>query len=220
MHCDEARRLLTDLLYGELDPETAAAVARHLDACPGCAERRRALERTVAALDAWSPVEPSGDARAVARAAVVAAAGRRRWRRPVPWAAGLAAGLLLAVGVLLLSAEIRVGDGGVIIAFGRPAPAPSAEPAPAPATAPPVARVVRDEVGRSQELMLAALEGHLQEWAAEQDRRYEALVAALGRTHAAGRADTRRTRAMLDDVVRIVAAELGPTRITPPERTP
>jgi anti-sigma factor RsiW len=57
MICRHVRSLLSDYLDGELNDDAAAQVREHLDGCPRCAERFRALRRTVRFIQAKGPVE-------------------------------------------------------------------------------------------------------------------------------------------------------------------
>lgn len=61
MNCGEARDLLVDLLYEELDADNRASVAAHLEACPDCRLDWRRLQALATAADRWSaPPAPRG----------------------------------------------------------------------------------------------------------------------------------------------------------------
>ncbi len=207
MNCPQTKSRLIDLLYNELDDPTAASVRRHLESCPRCAAERTALERTRDALDAWTPAESVADSRLPATPAAVRFRGGRRslLHRAGPWIGGLAAGIVLSIGLLVLTAD------------GRAAGLAAQQEAR-------IVRLARAEIARERILTLEALEGRLDEWQADQDRVFVALLHAIdaGRIEdrqqfaeiveavARGAAqETRRTRDVVEDVVRLVALELN-----------
>ncbi len=207
MNCPQTKSRLIDLLYNELDDPTAASVRRHLESCPRCAAERTALERTRDALDAWTPADSLADpCRGATPAAARVRAGRRSiLRRAGPWLGGLAAGIVLFIGLLMLTADDRAAS-------------LSAEQEAR------IVRLARAEIARERILTLEALEGRLDEWQADQDRVFVALLHAIeaGRIEdrqqfaeiveavARGAArETRRTREVVDDVVRLVALEIS-----------
>ncbi len=86
MTCAEIRRLLGLHLDSELSAETASALARHLEACPSCADRIRAEERLEARIrGALRRPEPE-DREAWRRAVESIPRRRRLW----PWIAAAA----------------------------------------------------------------------------------------------------------------------------------
>ncbi len=203
MNCPQTKSRLIDLLYNELDDPTAASVRRHLESCPRCAAERTALERTRDALDAWTPAESLADSHLPATPAAVRFRGGRRslLHRAGPWIGGLAAGIVLLVGLRVLTADGRAAEQEARIV-----------------------RLARAEIARERIVTLEALEGRLDEWQADQDRVFVALLHAIeaGRIEdrqqfaevveavARGAAqETRRTRDVVDDVVRLVALELN-----------
>lgn len=98
MRCPDVVRLLPLFLDSELSPETAYAVAEHLERCPACLARvgrERGLEEQIRArLMEAAPDDAAawdGAMRAVARQKAPA-----RWGRMTGWVAAAAAALLLA----------------------------------------------------------------------------------------------------------------------------
>ncbi len=207
MNCAQTRSRLIDLLYNDLDEPTTAAAQRHLASCPRCAAERAALERTRDALDAWTPVKsPDGPRRLAALAADRVGVGRRSvLHRAGPWLGGLAAGILLFFGLLVLTAD-------------RDATGPSGAQEAA------LVGLLRTEIARERMLTLEALEGRLDEWQVDQDRVFAALLDQIQAARVEDRQqfaevvwavargaaeETRRTRDVVDDVVRLVALELS-----------
>jgi len=203
MNCPQTKSRLIDLLYNELDDPTAASVRRHLESCPRCAAERAALERTRDALDAWTPAESLADPclEATPAAARVRAGRRSILHRAGPWLGGLAAGIVLLVGLRVLTADGRAAQQEARIV-----------------------RLARTEIARERIFTLEALEGRLDEWQVSQDRVFAALLHAIeaGRIEdrqqfaqvveavARGAAqETQRTRGVVDDLVRLVALDLN-----------
>lgn len=54
MTCDDIRASLTALLDGELPPEAAAEIERHMAACPECAQAGAELKAVRALADGWT----------------------------------------------------------------------------------------------------------------------------------------------------------------------
>jgi hypothetical protein len=225
MDCTRCRSRLPDLLHGELEPDVEVAMEHHLGSCPSCRDARAELQRTLEMLEAWGPVESSGDLTLRLSLAMREARSVGWRRRLLPWAAGLAAGLALAAGVLLVGAEVQLSGGRLVVAFGR-----SDMGTPLQAEQPTVSRL-RAEVSRDRRLTLEALEGQLQEWRADEARRWRSLVRALDTVRAddqlriaeamdaMGR-DAAETRDMLDGVMRLVALETTPSPLERTERVP
>lgn len=118
-------RLLKDLVAGRLEPELAAAVSAHLDACPSCTQALaevtglvadfEALAESAKVADADAPLSP-----ALSRRLMLMAPSRplARWR-------GLAAaGLLLAL-IPIIRYVVRDRDSGASLSPSSPAPASS-----------------------------------------------------------------------------------------------
>jgi beta-lactamase class D len=150
---EEARELLLDLSYGELEPELRGQVEEHVSTCTECEAELAVLAGTrQAARLLRDPGLPGGREELVEAARRAAAgrsfAGRRAWARPAAWMA--TAALVLAVGGVtfrLLEGGPRSDAGpGRVVASAPPeraAPTPAAA-APAPAPAPALA--VRETV--------------------------------------------------------------------------
>lgn len=118
MNCSECRPLLCDLIHEALDSKRAASVQMHLDACEACRAEAGALRETVALLEQLEPVEDPSDVSALLDAATA------RDQVPAPprfrgALIGAAAAILLFLGLLAVSAEVRYESGRLVIAFGR-----------------------------------------------------------------------------------------------------
>jgi anti-sigma factor RsiW len=107
MRCAGARGLFTARLDDHLSPEAAAALARHLDACPACAAELARWERAAGALraDGPTPVPPGLAERAwhaamESRAPASLAAGFVGPARRAAVAGALAAGAVWAAALL------------------------------------------------------------------------------------------------------------------------
>jgi anti-sigma factor RsiW len=102
MNCNFIEEHMLDLAAGNA---ASSEVAKHLNACSGCATRLNEFRSTMALLDEWEAPEPSPyfDTRLKARIREVAAEpqGFMSWfRRPI--LAGALAGLM-ALGVVMLA---------------------------------------------------------------------------------------------------------------------
>jgi hypothetical protein len=216
MNCDEIQPLLIDLLYGEIDPGDVDRLQRHLRDCEACRAEREALQRTVQSLDAWSPVESPCDARILAAVAAREAGRPRRDRARgvLPWFAGLAAGLLLLLGLLALNADLRYAGGGLQLSLGRSEPT-ARQPEEAVVTG-----IVDQAIGDERRLVRDVIEGRMEEWETRQQQQYMALIDAIRSARAQDREqlarlvealavgvaeDTRRTREVVDGVIQLVA---------------
>lgn len=148
MNCDDVKRQLVDLLYGELAADAQRSVQSHLAGCDTCRAEWDALHRTHALLDAPAsplplgedptplPPPPQGDGPGERGAAtainvpqvfrVIAERrdrSRRRWRLGTVAAGLTAAGLMLVVG---LGVRVDVSAGHIVIAWkGAPMPIPA-----------------------------------------------------------------------------------------------
>ncbi|HEY7483284.1 MAG TPA: zf-HC2 domain-containing protein [Streptosporangiaceae bacterium] len=60
LRCDEFVELLTAYLDDALDPETTAAITRHLAGCPGCVPYLDQFLRTIKALGGLGPAPRAG----------------------------------------------------------------------------------------------------------------------------------------------------------------
>lgn len=104
--CDDIRDWLSAYLDGELNARRREAIEAHLAGCDACRRELASLRQVSACLQAWTAPEPAPDlsARFAERLAARTKRPDARWLA-VPWlraaaAAGLAAGLLLAVFIL------------------------------------------------------------------------------------------------------------------------
>jgi hypothetical protein len=131
MTCDECRDLIPAALYGELAEEPKAAFDGHVGSCPRCAAGLNEVKMTLAVMDRRRRPDPGPDAWSAWDAQLrqrlsAAVAENRKPEKPevVPfvripaWAYGIAAVLLVAVGIYLGKSW-----------FGRPAANPPPETA-------------------------------------------------------------------------------------------
>ena len=108
MRCSQARRLISQALDDELDPNAAASLGEHLAQCPGCARFKADNERMNTAI-AGMPVPEATDLDALRMAGRVRA-GLRAPPVEAAWhfrAAAIAAILLLTTGVVFLSVQLK-----------------------------------------------------------------------------------------------------------------
>ncbi len=109
MNCEEAQRSLSAYLDGELPPQAAGELRRHLSECAQCAGGLEELRRLEAALDALpGTYVPAGFARRVREAAQ---AGRVR-RMPFGGTLTRAAAVLMAVAGLYCGVQTGRAVGG------------------------------------------------------------------------------------------------------------
>jgi hypothetical protein len=155
MTCTEAHARLAELLYGDLPPDEAAAVEKHLAGCPTCREERTALMRVRSLLGPGpAPPEVNIDLpRLYAEAGRRRGASVRRWRRAALLATAAAVVLLAA----FLNLEVRVQGHQVVLRWGTPPETPApATPAPPPLRLEPeVAQVPAAELQLVRELVHA-----------------------------------------------------------------
>jgi anti-sigma factor RsiW len=191
MNCPQARALLPALVYGDLPPDEAAALRRHLADCPACQGESAGLAQIRRALDAAPPLAVSVDvSQLLAESAARLERRARRWRRLALAGAALAAGVLLTFGLKL---QVRAGAGQVVIAWGQPA---EEIPNPKPQTPNPAPPARTPEVPPSVEERLRLLQELTHALAADvedRDRRQQSEAAAL--------------RARLDGVQRVLAQQ-------------
>jgi anti-sigma factor RsiW len=133
--CGRIRGELAGLVYGELAPETRAAVEQHLAGCGACRDELTALRDTHRLLARWETPPAGEDPRALARAIAGEARGvrpraaqRGRWVRWSAMLSGAAAAVLFTLS--LLNARAAVADGRFELSFGLPGA--STSPAAAP----------------------------------------------------------------------------------------
>ena len=117
MTCERSRELFPEALYGELDPGSQKEFTEHLASCPGCRTEFEALQATLQVMNQRSQPQPNRDFLASYwdRLSARLPADGMKSRPPVPsgasyrsrparvpaWAYGIAAVLLIAVGVYL-----------------------------------------------------------------------------------------------------------------------
>lgn len=139
MTCDDCRDLMVEALYAELDAATAKTFHDHIASCPACGPEYLGMRQTLSVMH--GRLRPEPDARFLPdfwnnlRSRLSVPEMRRPVWRPaaVPaWAYGIAAVLLIAVGVYLgrtLFMERPLPESPPAIAALPEAPADSAETA-------------------------------------------------------------------------------------------
>lgn len=124
MNCGQARDLLIDLLYEELDADSRASVVAHLEVCPDCRLDWGRLQALATAADRWSaPPAPRG----IAERALIRVPAEERGapapvssptalvRRLLIGGAGALVSLLLVAGITSwLVPSVRLGLIGVV----------------------------------------------------------------------------------------------------------
>ena len=149
----------------------------------------------MARLDAWSPIEAPSNAAFLARAATAGPSRPTRLGRLRPWLVGMAAGLVFFAGLVALAAEVRVGDGRLVLAFGA-GDHSTMDPA--------LRSLLETAVAQETSFVVDAVEGQLQQWLVDQDRRHHDLTRAIER----GRAeDLERVARALFAVIHETAEE-------------
>jgi hypothetical protein len=130
MNCAQARKLLSGVLYGDLDTAQAAAVETHRAGCPVCRKEYASLEHLRRSLDAVAAprVAPVDMLRLYADAARLQKRQFHRWRSAALALLGAAAALLAVIGLKL---ELRVEAHQLVVRWGAPAETqPEREPPP------------------------------------------------------------------------------------------
>ncbi len=117
--CDGFRSELPALVVGEMSAKERAALERHLLDCSACRDELEALRSTLRSLEDWKLPTLVEDPRVVAAAARAAARRVRRSRRLLPRIAAAAAALLV-LSLLALGAEIRAGNGELVLRMALP----------------------------------------------------------------------------------------------------
>jgi hypothetical protein len=132
MNCNHVQAELAAFLYGELEPEQAARVNSHVQACALCQARSAENHEVRRLLDLVPAVDVPIDMPALWRQCACRQAQKaRHWRRSARWLAGaLAAGVVLA---FLCRLEIGVAKHQLTLRWG--AVPTQAEPADASAVA-------------------------------------------------------------------------------------
>lgn len=212
MNCEQARLLLLEQLYGELDPRSRVGLDRHRDECAACRQAGEEFGAVEQQLSRWSTIEDPVDHASLRPTRAQARIGRpaRGWR---PALVGMAAALLLFVLLLLTSARLTVGAAGIQLTLGA-APAtqaPGVGPVgSAEVTEDPLdAEVVRAIVDESLSLQLASSMERISDALDDADhiqrRRFEALVEALEVLRTQDRTrQVSRDRAILQGVGRAI----------------
>jgi hypothetical protein len=117
MNCNHVREQLPELLYKALPPAEAAQLTYHLALCSACREEYAALERVRRLLDQVPAPEIPIDLPHLYRQASQHQERRlRRWRRAAVGLIGVAAALLLVVGLRL---EVRLETNQVVLRWGN-----------------------------------------------------------------------------------------------------
>jgi anti-sigma factor RsiW len=124
--CDDTETLV-GYLYGELDAEQGAAVARHLQTCAACAGEYAALGGVRQVLAEWTPPAPPLRFSVAPEAPIaVVPPVASRWQSVPAWAQLVAATLALAVGAAVANVQVRHDADGWTVSTGWMAPAASA----------------------------------------------------------------------------------------------
>src|SRR5437762_3019612 len=131
MHCSEMRELLPLHLYGDLPPEQAAGVDKHVAECPACRRDRDALQAARRILDAVpGPAVHVDLSRIYARSSRLQQRRLRRWQFAAAAFAVAAATLFVAFAFKL---EVHAEAHQVTVRWSAPPDVPS-PPALPPAT--------------------------------------------------------------------------------------
>jgi anti-sigma factor RsiW len=208
MNCTQVRDSLPLLLYGDLKPDEADAIHKHLGGCQGCQGEYAALQRLRQALDRLpAPAVEVQLPRVYAGAARLQEKRLRRWRRVALLSLAVAAVVLLA---LLLNLEVRWDAQQVVLRWGAPPPVPAlaAQPQPpiAPAREGPAAPITAEEIRLVKELIHA-----LADDAESRDQQQRQTVLALHtRLEEIRRQMQQRSVALEHDVHALYTAYFGP----------
>lgn len=125
MKCTEARPLLVELLYGELEPRPESELRSHLETCPSCRDEwqtlggtRRVLGHAVSQDRASQATKTTLDVASIHQAAASRdRASRRRWRTAALLAATAAAMLL---GAFLGGLRGEIHPTHIVVGWGEP----------------------------------------------------------------------------------------------------
>jgi len=152
MNCMHTRDLLPNLLFGDMKPDEAAELEKHLATCLACRQEYAALKGIRQGLDTLPvPAVQVDLPRVYQQAAQRRQQQARRWRRVAAALLAAAATVLLA---LFLNLEIRAEGHQLIVRWGKPPE--TAAPAPAPQPSPPTIVPVQPSVASipAEELQL------------------------------------------------------------------
>jgi anti-sigma factor RsiW len=139
MKCVQVRENLPELFYGDLPPDEAAAVQKHLQACPACRQEEAALRQVRRLLDAVPvPTVLVDLAQLYRRAAERQQRRVRRWRRTAVLCLGAAAAVLLFA--VMPRFEVRLENHQLVLRWANPplVEAPASPPAPVAQASPAV----------------------------------------------------------------------------------
>ncbi len=182
--CSAIQDELAALLYGELEGDSSAQVERHLESCDACRGVLEGFARTKHALDAWSP-PASGDAGDAWREAREVARGARRRslvaHRKRSVLLGLAASLLVFLGLSALGAELDWRAGRVTLSFELPWISSESELADAGDWTQEMRRIARAAADERLAAWDASQGGRLADWSLREAEERSRLVHAIDR---------------------------------------
>jgi anti-sigma factor RsiW len=156
MNCTHVRERLLAWQYGELSPSEQAEVDKHLAGCAACREELTAWHGVRRRLEAFKAPAVEVDLRRVYQRAALGHEHRfRRWRRTALAVIGVAAAVLIAVG---LNLKIRVDASQLIVQWGGSpkTQAEMQEPTPAPhavQSQPPAQQVTAEDLQLVKDLI-------------------------------------------------------------------
>jgi anti-sigma factor RsiW len=153
MNCSDVRTRLTSWLHDEVNADDRARLEQHLTACPACRREAESLRHAFSLLDRVPVPAVAVDLPRLYREAAEYDRRRaRRWRRTALVLVGVAAGLLLVLGLRL---EVRVEAHQVTLRWGTP---PAAAPTPPTPPTPAVAAALEPSPAGTPEQMLVVRE--------------------------------------------------------------
>ena len=120
MKCKRARKLVLELLYDELPPESASELQEHIISCEDCLEYKTGLQQTLQYMDQMEELQEPAGLIGAAHDAIdreryrAIRSPRLRW--PV-WAAVVGLCAIVLSAFTLFASEIRYEDGALIIRF-------------------------------------------------------------------------------------------------------
>ncbi len=222
--CDGFRSELAAFLVGEQTAKERASLERHLLDCSACRDELEALRSTLRSLEEWKLPAVVEDPRAIAAAARAAARRPRRLRRLLPRIAAAAAAVLV-LSLFALGAEIRAGNGELVLRVGLPGSTRAPSSISASISEPEMRRIAVEEaserLARFSEKQAAWFLGY----SAAEERERVRLIQALDRVRAEDRQlflevfDSLATRNVQENkVTRDALVELA-TLVTPAVET-
>jgi len=111
MKCSDYRMLMMDALYDEISGDNIKTLDTHLESCPDCREKYRALQVTTHTLEKWEDVEPHVNLTFVSQAASRFSdffKNLKSWKLPIRLGVAVASLLLL---LSLFNTKIQYSDG-------------------------------------------------------------------------------------------------------------